>query len=50
MSTRKAVRHRSWPVPAARLGLRIIPLAAGALRLVNWHRGGRRAVTAGATS
>jgi len=34
MSTSQAVRHRSWPVPAALLGLSAIPLTAGALRLV----------------
>jgi uncharacterized membrane protein len=34
MNTREAVRHRNWPVPAALLGLSLIPLAAGTLRLI----------------
>jgi hypothetical protein len=34
MSTHQAVRHRSWPVPAALLGLSAIPLTAGTLRLI----------------
>lgn len=34
MSTPRAVRHRTWPVPTALLGLSAIPLSAGMLRLV----------------
>jgi uncharacterized membrane protein len=34
MTTRTAARHRSWPAPAALLGLSVIPVAAGTLRLV----------------
>ena len=33
-STGRRNRARSWPVPAARVGLSIIPLTAGVLRLV----------------
>ncbi len=36
MSTREAVRHRSWPVPAALLGLSAIPLTAGTLQPVSF--------------
>ena len=34
MSTHEAARHRSWLVPAALLGLGLIPLTAGTLRLI----------------
>ncbi len=34
MSTHEAARHRSWAVPAALLGLSLIPVAAGTMRLI----------------
>jgi hypothetical protein len=34
MNTREAARQRSRPVPAALLGLSLIPVAAGTMRLV----------------